>query len=316
MTIESDLPVCIHAGMPKTGTTTLQYGVFEGVEECASIGKPFGKTDRGKAWRGYLRRLCSQASWSAADEEAVASGLADMLAEKPPDFWSNRKSAVLSFEALSNTKGSVGPAEKAARLVGVLRRTGFSGDIHYWLTTREPINFIESQYLNHVRTYKRIPSMATWVGERYERWDLFDYSELRDAIAALDGISGVTFVPMDGLFRFDRPVLDAVCEALSLQPESARRFRELLTGAPRKKARPDELLFLCGRLRFELAERGIPLQWAVSLLEFAASRSGRGRSQSGQPGDSKKTLAAIRRDLTGYREDGLRASATSERSDR
>jgi hypothetical protein len=311
MAIERKLPVCIHAGMPKTGTTTLQHGVFDQIPALASIGKLIPRTTAGKAWRGCLRRLCSDPSWEEAEQENAAAALDDLMAEKPADYWTGRSSIVLSFESLFNTKGAVGPIERADRLVGVLRSAGFHGDLHYWLTTREPIAFMESQYLNFVQTLKRIPTLEEWVEGRYERWDLFDYLAIQRGLRSLDGLASVTFVPMSGLFQREPAVIEAVSDALSLDEESRERFLRSLSEAPRLKERPDELRFLFGRLHFELSQRGIPLGWAVSLLEFATSGIDSLRSSDSPPGGKMKTLSTIRTDLSGYRKDGLRGSGES-----
>jgi hypothetical protein len=78
------------------------------------------------------------------------------------------------------------------------------------------------------------------------------------------------------------------------------------------KERPDQIQFLCGRLRFELTKRRIPLGWLVVLVEIAASsaaRLGGSRSLGDASLQRATTQQKIWRELSGYRTDGMRRSS-------
>jgi hypothetical protein len=252
--------------MPKSGTTTLQSGVIMHLPQLASIGKSYAKNSRGKAWKAHLQRLTTEPSWGRAERSEAIAALNDSIADRPEAYWSGRTSIVLSFEGIFNTKGSVDPVERTTRLIDLLRGAGFEGDFRFLLTTREPFSFMESEYLNHFSDARSIPAMVDWVEERYERWDLFDYQAMKEGLGTIDDLCGVVFVPMDGLFRCEESIVEAASDALSLDGESRKQFRSLLARAPRVKERPDQIQFLCGRLRFELNKRRIPLGWLVVLV--------------------------------------------------
>lgn len=297
-----DLPICIHGGMPKTGTTTLQVNVFPGLDGVLSLGKEFPNTAEARSWKAAIHQMTSVDTYLATDENEASSALTSYIETEIVERSAVLSSILFSVEGFYNPR-RIDPTISFSRAISVLRKTGLSGPINIWITIREPTAFMWSQYRHVTKNRVAIPSQYQWVDKNYREWVTFDFIRKRDEIKNTAEINDIKMIKMEPLLSGDDVTLNAICSLLGLLEEDKKHLKYLIQRAPKIKAEADDIDYHLGRLEFELREKkGIAKLFLTLIrksLKYQRSlrlRKGRQKEEGGK----KKRIDDLRVEITGY----------------
>lgn len=194
--------VVLHVGVPKTGTTTLQFNVFPRLEGVVYLGKPYDRP--GVAWEANSAVAgLVEAVWTRTDAEFDHQAAGGLLARglEGRQGLGEAVRVVLSEEALTQASGG-DRLEKARRLRRVFGRCRvlitireqrdalFSG--HRWLSARRMVDRSFVGWINGCRAYSHVLGRADDFPLRQYR-----YGELIRTYRRMFGEGRVTVIPME-----------------------------------------------------------------------------------------------------------------------
>ena len=205
---------CLHVGLPKTGTTTLQQGFFDRHQDVCNLGKPF-------------------------HDSRIQELVANINIDDGIDYDPNRARALFDevvlphlhgdrLPVLSN-EGFTSPASADRRLVAERLHTLFA-PAKVIITIRGQVPYLESWYLQESR-HRNVMSMGQWLDREWPRrqggiFPCLMYFELAEAYAELFGRENVAVFAFEQFRKDPATFVASVCAWLGIdEPASAALMR-------------------------------------------------------------------------------------------
>jgi len=235
--------VLLHVGVPKTGTTTLQFHVLPRLHGVTYLGKPYDRPDATIEANDAIDRLV-RSVWTTTvaeyDHRAAAELLRRGLDGRAGVLEGG--TVVLSEEALTQASGG-DRLEKARRLRRLLGRCRVLVTIreqraalvsgHRWLLARRLVDVGFDRWIADCRAYSHVLGRPDDFPLRQYRYD-----EVIDGYRRLFGRERVTVLPIE-LARTDPAAFAApLARALDLDPGPVERA---IADAPAANVSPGRL---------------------------------------------------------------------------
>jgi len=159
------LPLAVHIGFPKTGTTTHQKHLFAKHAQVRYLGKPYAND----AFKGEILRLVMEESLSydAAAREKYLEQLVQLVHQVQPDDHGRdpgKKLALLSEELFVSASKVRDKGVVAERIKEVL------APVKILVTIRNQLEMLESAYINGGRLLKNVPARYKGLAIKFEEW--------------------------------------------------------------------------------------------------------------------------------------------------
>ncbi len=206
--VSTELPLTVHVGLPRTGTTCLQRQIFAKHSDIRYLGKHC--TSR-EARLNSLKALRAVAHLSDAEYEdsraSVSSCWSDLLGSAKL-VRPSQTAVTISFEDLYHP-GSRDPITVMTRL-----RNVFGPGFRVLVSIRNQFRWIESLYLCSFREFTVKGGQANFgdwsADERKKEWNAFaccDYWPMIKSLAGIVGRESIFVAPMELLIKDSKAAL-------------------------------------------------------------------------------------------------------------
>ncbi len=150
------LPLAVHIGFPKTGTTTHQKHLFAKHSQVSYLGKPY----ESDAIKGEILRLVMEESLTF-DPTALGKYL---VRRDPNQRDPGKKLAILSEELLVSASKVRDKGVVAERIKMVF------APVKILVTIRNQLEMLKSAYINGGRLLKNVPARYKGLAIKFEEW--------------------------------------------------------------------------------------------------------------------------------------------------
>lgn len=207
----TELPVFIHSGMPKTGTSVLQNCIVSGLKQgqLKTLCYPLAGRGFGIAHHAFARAAINR------DVQVRDALTSELLISASQMKCSGVRCALISSEALSN---AVGP-HVVSGLIDYLRPLAEHFELRIVIVVREFASFFESMYLQQSRFGRLEKDFAAYMSQR-GKW-VTGY--VRGLMALREEFGGKLVIQMQ---RADFDVLGFFESVMRLEPGQLTALRD------------------------------------------------------------------------------------------